>query len=467
MVDKETFDIAVIGGGPGGYVAAIKAAQAGKKVALIEKGDLGGTCLNVGCIPSKALLWSSGVFRQVREAHLYGITTGDVRFDYAKIQKRKDEVVSTIRRSLEGLLEKNGIAIIRGLGSFLSPRELKVQGTQSRRLLVDKVILATGSQPMDLPAIPCDHDRVRNSTSALALTQLPKSVLIIGGGYIGCEFASLFSGFGVKVTIVEALPSIVMTQGKMVSRVLGEAFQKEGIEIRTNAMVEKVDSTKEGVAVRLHTKEVLKSDLVVVAVGRSLDTTSLDLGHAGLTTGKKGEILVNERMETEVPGIYAIGDVVGKSMLAHVASHEGLVAAENACGFSKSIDYRAVPAVIFTKPEIGTVGLTEEEAREAGYDVSVGMFPFQALGKAIASHHTEGFAQILSDRKTKQILGAQIVGESASNVLAEMVLAINNELTLDCVIETIHAHPTFSEAWLESALLANGTPLHFPPRKIK
>ncbi|MEM7174871.1 MAG: dihydrolipoyl dehydrogenase [Chlamydiota bacterium] len=464
MVTKQQCDLAVIGAGPGGYVAAIKAAQLGKRVVLIEKGDLGGTCLNVGCIPSKTLLSSAAMVKKIRRADLYGIQTGEVSFDYGKMKRHKDDVVTKIRSGLGGLLKANRIEVVRGTASFLSPKELKIKGEDSQILVADKVIIATGSKPIDIPAFPCDHDRIRNSTSVLELTALPQSVVIIGGGYIGCEFASLFAELDVKVTIVEALPSIVMAQGKTVSQALTAAFQQRGIELKTQAAVASIDSSKQGVAVQLKNGEVLHSELAVVAVGRALNTEGLDLEKAGLTVGKRGEISVNEKMETEVPGIYAIGDITAKAMLAHVASHQGIVAAANACGQQACLYYRAIPAVIFTEPEIATVGLTAEEAQEQGYAVSVGTFPFRALGKAVAAREDKGFAQVISDKKTKEILGAQVVGHEASVLIAEMALAINNELTLDCVIETIHAHPTLPEAWLESALLANETPIHFPPK---
>lgn len=464
MANSKQYDLAVIGAGPGGYVAAIKGAQLGKKVALIEKGDLGGTCLNVGCIPTKTLLSNAAVLKKVKEAALYGIQTGEVSFDYRKMKERKDGVVSKIRTSLGGLLRANKIDIIQGEASFLSPRELKVRGENGGTVKADKIIIATGSSPIDIPAFPCDHDRILNSTSALELTTLPRSMVIIGGGYIGCEFASLFAELGVEVTIVEALSSIVEAQGKTISQALTQAFLKRNIALKTEAMVEGIDHVGQGVAVRLRGGEVIKSEMALVAVGRSLNTASLDLGKAGLTLGKHGKVEVSETMETAVPGIYAIGDLTAKAMLAHVASHQGIVAGAHACGERARMDYRAVPAVIFTEPEIATVGLTEEAAREEGYSFSVGKFPFQALGKAVAAQAVEGFVQVIADKGTKEILGAQAVGQSASVLIAEMALAINNELTLDCVMETIHAHPTLSEAWLESALLANESPLHFPPK---
>ena len=466
-MERENFDLAVIGAGPGGYVAAIKASQEGLRVCLIEKGPLGGTCLNVGCIPTKTLLANAQVVHKISHAAEYGITTGPVTFDYAKMKSRKDGVLDKIRKSLEGLIQSNGIVILHGHAEFLSPREIKVKGQNNVIIHAERTIIATGSEPLDIPAFPCDHKRIFNSTSILELTSLPKTLAIIGGGYIGCEFASLFADLGVKVIILEALPSIVMLQGKAVAEALTRAFVKKGIDIQTSVLVEGIDQLPSGLSIRLKDKPAVNCDIALVSIGRKIVSSGLCLEKAGISTNDKGMIAVNEKMETNVPGIFAIGDVTGKYMLAHVASHQGIIAATNASGKSTKMHYNAVPAVIFTNPEIATVGLTLEQAQEAGYSATVGKFPFQALGKSVATIETEGFAQIIVDRKTGQILGAQVVGHEASTLIAEMALAIANELTLDCVIDTIHAHPTLAESWLEAALLANETPIHFPPKVKK
>ncbi|MBS0604878.1 MAG: dihydrolipoyl dehydrogenase [Verrucomicrobia bacterium] len=466
-MEKKIFDLAVIGSGPGGYVAAIKASQMGLKVCLIEKGLLGGTCLNVGCIPTKTLLANAHVMHKITHAAEYGIVTGPVTFDYGKMKARKDSVIDKIRKSLEGLILSNGITILRGQAEFLSPREIKVRGQDNAIVQAEKTIIATGSEPLDIPAFPCDHKKVFNSTSILELTTLPKTLAVIGGGYIGCEFASLFSDLGVKVIILEALPSIVMLQGKTVAESLTRAFVKKGIEIQTGVMVEGIDHLDSGLSVRLKDKPAIACDMALVSIGRKIISSGLGIEKAGIALGEKGMITVNEKMETSVPGIYAIGDVTGKYMLAHVASHQGIIAAANAAGQPSRMHYNAVPAVIFTNPEIATVGLTLEQAQEAGYDAAIGKFPFQALGKSVASIETEGFAQIIVDRKNGQILGAQVVGNEASTLIAEMGIAIANELTIDCVTDTIHAHPTVAEAWLEAALMANDTPIHFPPKVKK
>lgn len=466
-MERQNFDVAVIGGGPGGYVAAIKAAQVGKSVCLIDKGYLGGTCLNVGCIPTKTLLANAHVLHKIQHAEDFGISVGSVSFDYAKMKGRKDQVVEKIRKSLEGLLSANGITILRGAAEFLSPRELKVKGQDNKMICAEKIIIATGSEPVDIPAFPCDHKRVFNSSSILDITTLPSTIAIIGGGYIGCEFASLFADLGVKVVILEALPSIVMLQGKSVSEALTRAFAKKGIEIQTGVMVEGIDHVANGLKLRLKDKPAIACDIALVSVGRKIVSQGLSIEKAGIALGEKGAIPVNDRMETSVPGIYAIGDVTGKFLLAHVASHQGLIAASNATGQFAKMHYNSVPAVIFTNPEIATVGMTLEQAQEAGHLAAVGKFPFQALGKSIAAMETDGFAQIIVDRKNGQILGAQVVGNEASSLIAEMGLAIANELTVDCVMDTIHAHPTIAESWLEAALLANDTPIHFPPKVKK
>jgi len=464
-METKKFDVVVIGAGPGGYVAAIKAAQEGRSVALIEKSYLGGTCLNVGCIPTKTLLANADVMHKIKMAEEFGITTGQVTFDFLKMKTRKDQVVEKMRGSLGGLLKSNKIEILNGKAEFLSPQEIKVKGEDNLIVSTEYTIIATGSEPLDIPAFPCDHQKILNSTSVLELTKLPKTLAIIGGGYIGCEFASLYAAFGVKVTILEALPSILSLQGKAVAQALTSAYEKQGIEIRAGVFVEGIDTSGEGVNIQLKGQDPFQADLALVAVGRKVNSRGLGLEKAGVKVGEKGEIHVNDKMETSVPGIYAIGDVTGKFLLAHVASHQGIIAASNVVGTEAKMHYNAVPAVIFTHPEIATVGMTLEEAKEAGYQPTIGQFPFQALGKAVATLDTDGFAEIIIDKGTGQILGAQVVGHDASTLIAEMALAIHNELTVECVSDTIHAHPTVAEAWMEAALIANDTPIHMPPRR--
>lgn len=465
MAEKQIFDVAVIGSGPGGYVAAIKIAQLGKTVALIEKEKLGGTCLNVGCIPTKTLLAGSAVLHQVKRAADFGIHTGPVTVQYEKMKARKDQIVAKIRSGLEGLLKSNKITVIRGSAQFESPSDLKVIGQDNLFIHAKKIIIATGSVPLNIAAFPCDHERILNSTSILELTHVPKSLAIVGGGYIGCEFASLFAELGTKVTVLEALPTILAAQGTAIAQFMTKALTGRGITLRTQVKVQAIANQKTHVTVTLASGESLDADFALVAVGRKVYTEGLHLEKAGVPLTDKKWIATNERMETEVAGIYAIGDVTGQWMLAHVASHQGLVAAQNACGQEAAIHYEAVPAVVFTSPEIAMVGLTAEQAQQKGYQIAQGTLPFQALGKAQAATETEGFVQVISDKKTGQMLGATAIGHEASNLIAEMALAIQNELTLESILETIHAHPTIAEAWHEAAAIANETPINFPPKR--
>lgn len=466
-MDQKKYDIAVIGAGPGGYVAAIRLAQGDKKVCLIEKKFLGGTCLNVGCIPTKTLLSHADLLHKMTHAAEFGIEIGSIHLNYAKMKQRKDSVVEKMRKGLQGLIQSNHITIIQGQAEFVSNKELKITGKDPCIIEAEQIIIATGSEPLDIPSLPCDHQMVCNSTSILELTELPKTLVIVGGGYIGCEFASLFVELKLKVIILEALPSILMAQGKNISETLTRAFTKKGIEIHTNVKVVGIDKQELGLRVSLEGNKEIFCDKALIAIGRKLVSTGLGLEKAGVASDKKGAIVVDEKMQTNVNGIYAIGDVTGKNLLAHVASHQGIIAADNILGKPNQMHYNAIPAVIFTNPEIAMVGMTLEEAEKAGFTPSIGKFPFQALGKAVASAETDGFAQIIVDKSTGQILGAQVVGSEASVLIAEMGLAIAQELTLDCLIDTIHAHPTLPEAWHEAALLANETPLHLPPKAKK
>lgn len=461
------FDVAVIGAGPGGYVAAIKASQLGKKVCLIEKGLLGGTCLNVGCIPTKTLISNAHVLHMIKNAAHFGIDVKGFDVDYSRSVQRKDDVINKIRKGLEGLIKANQIEIIQGTAEFTSPTELKIKGENPKLIKAAKIIIASGSEPMKLASIEPDHKQIFNSTSVLSMTKLPKSMAIIGGGYIGCEFAALFREYGVEVTIIEALDSIVQAQGKSVSEALTTAMTKRGVKLCLKQPLSSYEKHQDHVSLKLADGTEIKAENVLVSVGRSVFTEGLALDKAGVACGQRGEILVDDHMETSVKGIYAIGDVTGKYMLAHVASHQGVVAASNAAGKPCKMHYNAVPAVIFTDPEIGTVGLTLEQAHTQGLDAKVGKFPFQALGKSQAAMQTEGFAQLVVESKTGKILGAQIVGHEASNLIAEIALAIQNELTVESISDTIHAHPTVAEAWHEAALLAQDIPLHMPPKAKK
>lgn len=465
MSEKKSCDLAVIGAGTGGYVAAIKAAQLGLKVVIIEKGDLGGVCLNVGCIPTKTMISATQILSRIKDAEEFGITVGKPTINYAKMKERKDAVVKKLRAGVGTLMKTNNIEVLQGEAKFTSPRELKVMGKDNVFLHAEKTIIATGSIPLDVKAFPCDNQRILNSTSALELTTAPKSIIIIGGGYIGCEFASFFRGIGAEVTVLEALDSLIPLLGSNLAQPLTSAYQKQGIHIRTKVFVEGIENNGKHVTVKLKGGEKLEAEYALVAIGRKIVSENLALEKAGVSVDQKGAVLVNDRMETSANGIYAIGDVTGILMLAHVASHQGIVAATNAAGGDAEMHYDSVPAVVFTNPEIALVGLTLEQAQKIGYAAALSVFPFTALGKAVAAHEEEGFAQIVSDKKTGQILGAQVIGYEASALISEMGLAIHNELTLESVIDTIHAHPTLPEAWHEAALIANNTPINFPPKK--
>lgn len=462
--ETQMFDVVVVGGGPGGYPAAIRAAQTGKSVALIEAKELGGTCLNRGCIPSKTLIANAEVLKRVREAEEFGITVGHVSFDFGKMVDRKNRIVQGLCKSLEGLIKSNKITLIRGFGKLTSQRNLKVTGENNLTINAGKIILATGSEPRTIPAFPFDYEKIHDSTSMLEIRTLPKSLAIIGGGVIGCEFASLYAALGVDVSLIEMMPTLLPMESRSVSSFLAKVFKAKGIKIFTNEAVTSVDKDQKGVHIKLAGGEEILAEMALVAVGRSLNTSGIGLEAAGVLTHPNGLVVVNEKMETSVPGIYAIGDIASKYWLAHVASHQGLVAAKNACGIPAHMNYNAIPSVIFTDPEIGSVGLSLEGAIAQGYDATVGAFPFQALGKSQAALQTEGFAQIVVDKATEQILGAQVVGHEASSLVSEMAVAVANELTVESITETIHAHPTVAEVWLEAALMASEHPLHMPPK---
>lgn len=463
MNNQQEFDVIVLGGGPGGYPAAIRAAQKGKKVALVEAKELGGTCLNRGCIPSKTLIASAEVLERIKEAEEFGVQVKDISFDFSKMAKRKDTIVEKIRKSLEGLIAANKITVFRGFGRLTSPTTLTVSGLDSVTLKGSKIILATGSEPRNIPSFPFDGQQILDSTALLNLQSLPKSLAIVGGGVIGCEFASLYSTLGIPVTILEMMPRLLPMEDESVSAALTKVFKKKGIQILTNVKVEGIEKNKQGISVKIADSPSIEAEIALVAVGRSLNTTGIGLETAGVKLTDKGLVAVNDKMETNVPGIYAVGDIASTWWLAHVATHQGLIAASNAVGEEAHIHYDAIPSVIFTSPEIGTVGMGVEAAKKRGFDPVVGAFPFQALGKSQATRQTDGFAQIVTDRSTGQILGAQVVGHEASALIAEMAVAIANELTVECLTETIHAHPTIAEAWLEAGLIASDTPLHFPP----
>jgi len=463
-MERQEFDAIVLGSGPGGYPAALRLAQGGKKVALVEALDIGGTCLNRGCIPSKTLIAGADLYRRMKQAELFGIRTQGLQIDFSSLKGRKDEVVAKLNKGLHSLLEASGIQLIKGFGSFTAPKEIQVATSSAPPLLLkgEKIVIATGSESKKIPCLPVDGTTIHDSTSLLNLTTLPEKLLVVGGGIIGCEFASFYRTFGTEVTIIEMLPSILPSEDEQISKTLAQAFQRRGINIVTGTQVKAFEKKGSNAVLTLEDGSSEEGSLVLVACGRERNTQNIGLEKAGITVHKNGSIPVNERMETSVPGIYAVGDVASNTFLAHVATKEGLVAASNALGEAASMDYTVIPSVIFTHPEIATVGLSEAKAKAKGIDAVKGAFPFRFLGKAQATAETDGFTQVVIDKKTGAVIGAQAVGHEAGTLIAEMALAIASELDVDCVEETIHAHPTLSEAWVESALIAKGTPLHVP-----
>lgn len=451
----ESFDLAVIGAGPGGYPAAIKAAQKGLTVCLIDK-EPGGTCLHRGCIPSKALISAARLFARTKEAKQFGIEVESLHLDFSKMVLRSQAVVQKMAKSLEGLIKAHGVTLVKGFATLLSKEEIALSSGETIR--AKNILIATGSKPRELSLFSVDGKRIHDSTSLLQLKELPKRLVVIGGGVIGSEFASLFCNLGSTVSIVELLPRLISTESEKLSETLKRAFEKRGIQLFLGNGVKEMKRKEEEIELTLQSGETVTSDHLLVSVGREVDTKGLGLESASVKVDSRGFITVSEQMETSTRGIYAIGDVTGKSWLAHAATKQGAVAIASILKEPVSFQ-ETIPSVIFTDPEMASVGLTKEEG------LAVGEFPFLALGKAEAEGHTEGFARLFADPKTGQIVGAEVAGEGASTLIGEMALAVANELTLECVAEVVHAHPTLSEAWMEAAFIALGTPMHLPPRR--
>jgi dihydrolipoamide dehydrogenase len=454
------YDVVILGAGPGGYVAALRAGQLGAKVCLVEKTTVGGTCLNRGCIPSKALIHSAAVWKRAHEGAAFGVTASNWSFDWGKAQGRKNEVVRAQVQGIGTLLGAAKVEVKQGTGSLVDARTVKVSGNGTAETISAKaVIIATGSEPAGIPGVEIDGERVLTSTEALELPSLPKTFLIVGGGVIGMEFASMLSSLGTQVTVVEMLPQILAMEDPMLVRILQGALQKQGVAFHVNAKVEKVERTAAGVRVQIGGGTSLEAERVLIATGRALNSQAIGLEAAGVKV-EKGAIQVNERMETSVPGIYAIGDVTGISLLAHVASMQGLVAAANATSGRAAMDYSAIPNCIYTDPEIASVGLSEPQAKEQGRAIKVGRFNFAALGKAMCIGETIGMVKVVADAQTDEVLGVGIVGPHATDIIAEGVLAVRHGLTAAQVAEAIHAHPTLPEAVGEAMHDVHGQAIH-------
>ena len=459
-------ELAILGSGPGGYVAALRAAQLGAQVTIIEEQDIGGVCLNVGCIPTKALLRSAEVYRNLQQAGDFGLRiNGSVSADWEAIQARKSRIVRQLVGGVGVLLRRAGVQVLSGRGRFLSPGTLEVSGGDGlQRVEAQHIVIATGSRPMRLPLPGLDLPGVIDSTGALELVELPKRMIIIGGGVIGVEFADIFAAFGVQVTIVEMLDRLLPLMDTDLGLSLARTMARRGVQLHLSSQVTRLDSVSAGLAATVATpggELTLEADQVLVAVGRRPNVEELGLEAAGVRTERTG-IPVDAQMRTNVPGIYAVGDVTGGMQLAHVASQGGEVAVENALGHNSQLNLRTVPGCVYTEPEIATVGLTEEGARQAGYDVQIGRFPLTASGKALTYGQTDGFVKVVSESRFGEVLGLHIVAPHASDLIHEGGLALALEATLDEIAGMVHGHPTLGEAIREAVLAARGSALHLP-----
>jgi len=455
--------VIVIGGGIGGYVAAIRASQLGGQVTLVEKDTLGGTCLNRGCIPTKSLLYSASVLWQMKKAAVFGISVQGASLDFKAASRHKQDVVDELVGGVSILMKKNRITVISGTGSLVGPRKVKVTGDNEMQIETDKIIIATGSEPSPPPIDTVENEGVITSHEALTLQQLPESIIIIGAGVVGLEFAQIFHRMNAKVTVIEMMPQVLPGEDTEVARILEETLRTEGIDIFTNAEVKDVradDHRQETVSfIANNAKRDLSAEKVLMAVGRRPCTRGLGVEKLGIAS-QKGGILVNERMEATVPGIYAIGDVVGGVMLAHVAIAEGKCAAQNAMGIESKMNYQAIPRCIYTSPEVAAVGLTETEARTEYDNVKVGRFPFRANGKALVLDEQCGMVKMIAEGRYGQVLGVEIIGPQATEMIAESVLGIQLEATVNDFVSAVHAHPTLSETVVEAALSVEAKPIH-------
>ena len=465
---ETNFDIVVIGGGPGGYVAAIRAAQMGSKVACVEsRPTLGGTCLNVGCIPSKALLQSSELYAEAQHGFAeHGIKTDNVKLDLAAMLARKDKVVGELTKGIAFLFKKNKITSVEGVGTITAPGKVSVAGTKGTTELTAKtIIVATGSEVAGLPGIEIDEKRIVSSTGALSLSSVPKKMIVVGGGYIGLEMGSVWSRLGAEVTVVEFLDRIVPGMDGETAKHLQRVLKKQGLTFKLGSKVTAAKSTKAGVTLTVEPAqggeaEDLKADVVLVSIGRKPFTDGLGLDDVGVKRDDRGFIAVDENYKTSVDGIYAIGDVILGPMLAHKASEDGVACVEKLHGQYAAVDYGKVPGVVYTHPEVATVGRSEEDLKEAGTDYNVGKFPFSAVSRAKVSGATDGFIKVLADATTDAVLGVHIIGPEAGTLIHEAVLCMEFGGAAEDIAATVHAHPTLSEGVKEAALAVAGHAIH-------
>lgn len=469
-MSDDSFDVVVIGSGPGGYVAAIRAAQLGLKTACVEKRDaLGGTCLNVGCIPSKALLHASHLYEEAKDGHFatWGVAFDGLKVDVKAMLAEKDKAVGDLTKGVEFLFKKHKIEWIKGAGKFTGPNRIEVALNDggTRAVQAKNTIIATGSDVATLPGIEIDGKRVVGSTEALSLPRVPKHMVVIGGGYIGLEMGSVWRRLGAKVTVVEFMDRITPGMDTEVSKQFARILKRQGMDIRTGTKVVEVKTTKTTATVVVEPakggdKDNIKCDVVLVSVGRRPYTDGLDLAAAGVTTDNMGRIPTNDDFSTAVPGIWAIGDVIEGPMLAHKAEDEGVACAENIAGLNGQVNHEVIPAVVYTMPEVASVGKTEEQLKEAGIAYKAGKFPFTANSRAKANRDTDGFVKILADKETDRVLGVHIIGSMAGTMIAQAAQAMEFGASAEDIALTCHAHPTHSEAVKEAALAVHGRPIH-------
>jgi dihydrolipoamide dehydrogenase len=458
--------LAVLGAGPGGYVAALKAAQMGAEVLVVENEEVGGTCLNCGCIPTKTMLASSELYSKVKEMESFGLELrGEVLPNLQKIIERKRKVIEVQTKGIKGLFKSWGVQLKKGRGVLTGERKIRIESDAGEETVeADRIIIATGSRPAQIPAFPFDGKNIISSTEALDLTEIPKSMLIVGAGVIGCEFACIYRELGTEVTIVELLPRAVATEDGEISKLLERELKKKKIKLYTEVKAEKVEVREDGVHTTLSNGQEIVAEKVLVSIGRAFNSDGIGLEEVGVEKAERGNIKVDGRMETTVPGIFAIGDVTGGILLAHTASKEGIVAARNIMGVRAEIDYSVVPAAIFTSPEIASVGLREHQVKERGIDYLTGHFSFRALGKAHAMGEISGIIKVIGERGTDRILGVHIIGPHASDLIHEAALAIQAGLKVRDIAETIHAHPTLAEGLMEAAEDLHDEAIHAPKK---